>query len=59
MELRTLALAILNDEQGINSKAFYILESLLRSSGDVDILDAVKCDNDRFYISEATAEALK
>lgn len=54
--LRQLAIALLDDDQGINEKAYKILTGLLLDSSNTDILRAVDCTDSRFYL---TAEAVK
>ena len=49
--IRKLAIALLNDEEGISSKAWVILWSMLRKAGDnFDILDSVRSTEGRYYL---------
>ena len=57
--IRTLALELLDDEQGINKPAFRTLSDLLLESGNEDIVDAVSENDNRVYISSNAAECLR
>lgn len=58
--IRNLAIALLNDEYGINNNAIAHLRSLIEEYGHTDILEALEwesCHN-RYYITEHAANAL-
>lgn len=48
--LRNFAIALLDDEHGINSEAWDSLRDMLDDNEDNDILDAVKCTEGRYYL---------
>lgn len=48
--MRSLALALLDDDQGINLQAWKILRDILEDEGDTDIIEAVKIQDDRVYL---------
>jgi len=51
MELRQLAIALLNDDEGINWGAFEILSAMLQEQKDCqDILDAIRVTDERVYL---------
>ena len=50
--MRELAIALLNDEHGINNTAWKIISDFLYELGSHDILDAVKCTEERYYLPE-------
>ena len=56
--LRKLAILLLDDENGINAAAFAELSQELGAAGQHDILAAVGCQDDRYFISEIDAERL-
>ena len=58
-DVRDLALALLDDENGINEQAFVILSNILSDTGNRDIVNLVKATEGRFYLPEGVAETLK
>lgn len=49
--MRRLAIALLDDDNGISRQAWEILSELLDSEPDnSDIFDAVRCDGERYYL---------
>ena len=58
-ELRNFALDLLDDEQGINSKAWDTLSFLLYRDSQTDIYDAVKAQDDRWYLPSDVARTLR
>ena len=48
--MRELALALLNDEHGVNKVAWKILIDLLVKEKHKDILNAVKVQDERWYL---------
>ena len=50
--MRKLAIALLDDDDGINSDAWDILRLILIGEGHDDIIDAVKAQDGRFYLPE-------
>lgn len=58
-KIRTLAIALLDDENGINSEGYEALASLLHETNNTDILDAVEAQGGRYFIYENDAETLK
>ena len=51
--MRELAIALLEDEQGINSHAWDVLSMLLEADdGNDDIFNAVKATEGRWYLPE-------
>jgi len=56
--LRTLAILLLDDENGINSEAYFLLEPMLHETGNQDILDVVECQHGRYYLGEDDAQDL-
>ena len=58
-QIRDLALALLDDEDGINEDAYNLLAALLHESGNQDILDAVEANHNRYWIGEGDAEVLR
>ena len=57
-KIRSLAIKLLDDENGINKHAFYELRDLLILTDNDDICKCVKADLDRFYITEDQADVL-
>lgn len=49
--MRELALALLDDDSGINEKAWFLLRKALNDEGNnADIISAVKCQDGRYYL---------
>jgi hypothetical protein len=57
--IRDLALALLDDEDGINSTGFDILSDLLKDTGNDDILNSVNAIDGRYFVGEDDAEILR
>ena len=59
--IREFAIALLDDEQGINENSWYMLEEILRNDpcANDDIIDFVKATEGRFYLPEDAIEILK
>ncbi len=57
--IRELAIALLDDEDGINDAANQKLTSILADSGNMDILKIVSTANARWFLNEDDAERLK
>ena len=52
--IRDLALALLNDDHGINAGAWRLLREMLRATGVCgDIISAVKAQDDRYFLAPA------
>ena len=51
-KLRELALELLDDEHGISTDAWAVLQPMLVENGDQDILDAIDGCEGRVYLSE-------
>ena len=58
-DLRELAFALLDDDEGISDEAFIILSDVLSRSGNRDIVDHIKATEGRFYLRMEDAEELK
>lgn len=56
--LRNFAIALLDDEHGINSEAWDSLRDMLDDNEDNDILDAVKSTEGRYYLPSESVAAL-
>lgn len=56
--LRNLALAILDDEHGINSQAWETLADMLDDDGQSDIVEAVRATEGRFYLTKEASATL-
>lgn len=56
--LRQLALELLDDDQGINSRAWKTLSDMLYDDEQNDIIDAVKETEGRIYLTSNAVEAL-
>lgn len=51
--IRELAIALLNDDHGVNAQAYELLADLLaQDGGSEDILQAVEATDDRVYLPE-------
>jgi len=57
--IRDLAIALLDDDNGINESAFELLGPLLFKTGNQDIVKCVDACEGRFYLKENTVEQLK
>ena len=57
--IRTLALDLLDDDLGINKRAFRTLSDLLLESGNADVVDAVSENDNRVYLSSNAAKCLR
>lgn len=57
-QIREFAIILLDDEQGINAKAYEALAKLLKETGSEDILSVVEGCKDRYYLGEDDAEDL-
>lgn len=57
-QIRSLALALLDDSHGIGIDAYDIVEKALKESGNDDIVEKVHRADDRFFLLEADAEEL-
>jgi len=56
-KIRKLAIALLDDNEGINERAWNILQELLEESNqNQDLIGAVKSTDGRFYIPATTIE---
>lgn len=58
-QIRTLAIELLDDENGINAKGYDLLEDLLNETGNSDIVNAVDAQNGRFFLGEEVAEQFR
>jgi len=56
--LRTLAILLLDDENGINAAAYNELATQLAAEGHTDILNAVTAQDGRYYLGEDDAQDL-
>lgn len=52
VELRKLALALLDDPMGIDSDAWDILSDMLQADSQVDIVLSVRATEGRWYLKE-------
>lgn len=59
MALRNFALALLDDEHGINKEAFDCLSDMLYDDEQEDVIDAVDATEGRFYLTEENANMLR
>lgn len=59
MALRNFALALLDDEHGINREAFDSLADMLYDDEQEDITDAVEACEGRFYLNSEKANELR
>ena len=57
-DIRKFAILVLDDENGINLKAYDELEEMLSSTDNCDIMEAVDVTEDRAYIGEDVAMVL-
>jgi hypothetical protein len=57
--IRDLALALLDDDNGISEEAWAILQEMLEESGNGDIMDAIDSAEGRFFISEDDRDILE
>jgi hypothetical protein len=57
--IRELAIALLDDEDGINDAANQKLTSILADSGNMDILKTVSTANARWFLNEDDADILR
>jgi hypothetical protein len=57
--LRNFALALLDDEQGINSEAWDTLRDLLYDDEQNDIVEAVQSQDGRFYLPGSAVGELR
>lgn len=48
--IRETAIAILDDDYGVNGDAWVCLYSLLRANGDFDVINRVDATDGRFYL---------
>ncbi len=53
-QLRKLAIALLDDDQGISEAAYDQLRPLLEEDGAIDIIEAVKATDGRYYLPDNT-----
>lgn len=58
-QLRNTIIDILDDEDGINVKAWNGIQALCDQYGWSDIFDIVECTDDRYYLGEDDAETLR
>lgn len=56
--IRIFAITLLDDENGINEDAFNMLAPELFNAGCQDVLDAVECQDGRYYLGEDDAQDL-
>ena len=56
--IRIFAITLLDDENGINEDAFNMLAPELFGAGCQDVLDAVKCQDGRYFLGETSAQEL-
>ena len=61
MPIRNLAIALLDDDNGISESAWNLLAVLLKKEGahNEDILNMVEATDGRFYLPESAVFALK
>lgn len=57
--IRSLALELLDDNFGVNKRAFNTLSDLLLESDNADVVDAVSENEGRVYLSASAAECLR
>jgi hypothetical protein len=57
--LRTLAITLLDDQNGISEAAYNELKQHLFCTVNSDILDAVTATEGRYYLHEDVAESLR
>lgn len=58
--IRNLAIELLDDDDdGINTEAWHLLESLLHETGNQDICDAVEAQDGRWLLEEDDANRLR
>ena len=57
--IRDLALALLDDDEGIPSEAWEILQEMLAETGNDDIIGCVDSCEGRFFISEDDRDILE
>lgn len=57
--LRKFAIDLLDDENGINDQAWDQLSDLLNINRDDDIVDAVKAQDGRWYLTSEKANELR
>jgi len=58
-EIRDLAIALLDDQDGISNEAYGQLVNLLIATGNEDIIHSVTGVDNRFFITEEAAELLR
>ncbi len=58
-KIRALAIALLDDEHGINDNSNQLLNELLMDTGNVDICDATKIVQNRAFLEEDDAQTLR
>jgi hypothetical protein len=59
-QFRVLAINLLDDENGINEKAYFELKEIARESFPYtnDIFDAVSAQDNRYFLNEDAAQIL-
>lgn len=57
--VRNLAIALLDDNDGINSEAMNHLRPLLEEYGHTDVLEVLMCTDDRYYVTTHGAAMLR
>lgn len=57
--IRTLAIEVLDSEDGISEKSYSVLRNLLLKTGNKDIVKLVDATDGRFYLGEDDAEDLR
>ena len=58
-QIRDLAIALLDDQDGINEAAYIQLSALLAETGNQDITQSVDATSGRYYLGEAVADELR
>jgi len=57
--IRTLAIEVLDSEDGISEKSYSVLRDLLNETDNKDIVKLVEATDGRFYLGEDDAEDLR
>ena len=58
-EIRNLAIALLDDQDGISNESYGQLANILIATGNEDIIASVTGAGNRFFITEEAAEVLR
>ena len=51
-DLRNLSIILLDDPHGINEKAYKVILEFLISQNHYDIIDSVRCCENRYFLPE-------